>query len=360
MPGTTAGLRVSTVKYILRAETASRSVSQVFSSVRSTKNNPDSQSRGFPTDTATAEINKANPYRDNGSSLPRQTIPIEVHNVPACRYTEDIFGRAAFSSVLHFLAIEFIRQRALIMPEVRNMQQFFPIALQVTLSADEMIVPAITFDLRQYEPIASHHKAIDLRNNPLLPEDVGHDIAHLWGHGGKAGGVKFRREGFQRRGQSPNVAIVPQYQRLAVGRQFGKRNAFAKMILAPHCGSKARFVHVNLLVMFAVHPHALRVERIGRHADVLEPREAPTSAHWLTIAASEHYSITVWRFAAVIVTANALWQSVRKERLNSLCSFLIHAYTLHYWMLLSTATERILHWKVWPARGTWHPFCLWP
>ena len=75
----------------------------------------------------------------------------------------------------HSLSEELIRQRALIMPEVRNVQQFPPVAFKVTVRADEVIQADVTFDLPHDKAVRCHHEGIDLRSHPALPEDVPHD-----------------------------------------------------------------------------------------------------------------------------------------------------------------------------------------
>jgi len=69
-------------------------------------------------------------------------------------------------------------------------------------------------------------------------------------------------------------------------RQFGKGDAFAQMILAANGRGKTSGICVNLGRMFPVLPKALRMERIGRHGQILKPALA-------TVAARETHGITV-------------------------------------------------------------------
>ena len=86
----------------------------------------------------------------------------------------------------YFRTVALVSNGTLIMPDSRNAQQFLPIAFQIAFGPDEMVIANITLDLRHDKAIACHHKAIDLRSYPFLSEDIGHNAAHLWGHGGKA------------------------------------------------------------------------------------------------------------------------------------------------------------------------------
>ena len=118
----------------------------------------------------------------------------------------------------HFLAVALVRQNMLIIPEASTVQQVMPVAFQVTLSADEMIVSTVTFDLPEKKAVTCHHESIERWPNPFLPENISHNAAHFRRHCREAARVKFRRESFHRRGQTPDVAVITQHQRLAIER----------------------------------------------------------------------------------------------------------------------------------------------
>jgi hypothetical protein len=61
----------------------------------------------------------------------------------------------------------------------------------------------------------------------------------------------------------------------------------------------------------------------------------PLCAEGAIFARVNHGETVSRTIRASVITTDALWQSIRKERFDSIGSFLIHAYTLHLFMLLS-------------------------
>ena len=78
-------------------------------------------------------------------------------------------------TVPHFLRKELFGKGIFIRNESRTVQQVIPITGKVALSADEMVIADVTFDLPEDKAVRCHHETIDLRIHPFLPEDVRHD-----------------------------------------------------------------------------------------------------------------------------------------------------------------------------------------